>query len=330
VGKRLLVLAALIGIGAGASWTVRSRDTPDPVTPETVILEDVEQRLGPYSLGPLSLPSQDFVVVLRDKRLPDARPDNPDGTTIASIEIVDAGGTVRYEERIAYSVERGSFAESCSASVDLLKGSVASGLLIGVGCVPSAPDAGDTWEIFGLVNGRLMRFGKPFTTTGELVGLLPTPVARSGNAVSIRPDVLQLKIWTGNFRVTAPVRVDWLQGRLLPGERCFHQTDQGLREEGCELAVDVERHPVSDEMTFVRLFVEPDDGMGIPQHVVVGKDSKVEFLAARVKIDWDDTQDVVFLSVDDAFTWLRVRIDGKEGWVHTQEDFAALGVPQAG
>ena len=28
--------------------------------------------------------------------------------------------------------------------------------------------------------------------------------------------------------------------------------------------------------------------------------------------------------------WLKVRIDGKEGWVHTPEDFMAIGLPQAG
>jgi len=28
--------------------------------------------------------------------------------------------------------------------------------------------------------------------------------------------------------------------------------------------------------------------------------------------------------------WLKVRISGQEGWVHSEEDFQALGVPQAG
>jgi hypothetical protein len=70
--------------------------------------------------------------------------------------------------------------------------------------------------------------------------------------------------------------------------------------------------------------------MGIPQHVVVTIDSRIEFLAAEVKIDWEDTHEVIALGVDEAVTWLKVRIDGKEGSVHTQEDFAALGIPQAG
>ncbi len=28
--------------------------------------------------------------------------------------------------------------------------------------------------------------------------------------------------------------------------------------------------------------------------------------------------------------WLKVRIDGKKGWIHTQEDFVAIGLPPAG
>jgi hypothetical protein len=32
--------------------------------------------------------------------------------------------------------------------------------------------------------------------------------------------------------------------------------------------------------------------------------------------------------VADSDSWLKVRIDGKEGWVHSEEDFRALGVPE--
>jgi hypothetical protein len=37
-------------------------------------------------------------------------------------------------------------------------------LLTGVGRLPSAPNSGDVWELFGLMNGKLIPFGKPFTT----------------------------------------------------------------------------------------------------------------------------------------------------------------------
>jgi len=28
--------------------------------------------------------------------------------------------------------------------------------------------------------------------------------------------------------------------------------------------------------------------------------------------------------------WIKVRIDGQEGWIHSQEDFDAVGLPEAG
>jgi len=62
------------------------------------------------------------------------------------------------------------------------------------------------------VGGKLVRFGKPFTTTGEPSALVPTPVRRSGTTVVIQPDAIPFRVWTGNVHVTLPVRVDWLRG----------------------------------------------------------------------------------------------------------------------
>jgi hypothetical protein len=69
--------------------------------------------------------------------------------------------------------------------------------------------------------------------------------------------------------------------------------------------------------------------MGTPGHVVLKKDSKVVILAAQGKVDWQEDDHGVGLTPGDDF-WLKVRIDGKEGWIHTQEDFLAIGLPQSG
>ena len=75
-------------------------------------------------------------------------------------------------------------------------------------------------------------------------------------------------------------------------------------------------------------FPEADES-ATPRHVVVKPDSKVEFLAALAPnaMDrsgrWRNDQ-------DDEVPWLKVRIDGKEGWVHAEEDLNALGLFQAG
>jgi hypothetical protein len=82
-------------------------------------------------------------------------------------------------------------------------------------------------------------------------------------------------------------------------------------------------------MTFVRLHQEAEEGFGTPAHVVVRKDSEIEFLAAETEVIWAEDENGVALTVSDD-VWLKVRIDGKEGWIHSQDDFQAIGLPQAG
>jgi len=116
----------------------------------------------------------------------------------------------------------------------------------------------------------------------------------------------------------------------MQGLRCLEQSGHGLREAGCELPAEAERIPVDQELTFVRLFAEASEASGIARHVVVKHDSRVEILAAKAKLLWDDRSEVIQFGVADDDPWLRVRIDDREGWIHTQEDFLALGVLQAG
>ena len=341
--RRALFLITLVFAG-GVGFAIAARPAPSPAKPnpslseaavpvmttQTSLLEDVERRVGPFAIGPDTLPAQNVTVIEHHKRVRGRPSNDPDAEALASLEIVDASGTVHHRETFEYAIDRGTFASACSASVTVLKGNVASGLVLASGCLPSAPDAADTWHVFGAVNGRVQRFGKPFMVSGELLGLVQTPVTQAGRARMIRPDALRFKVRTPNFFVTTSVSVDWMQGRLSPGQRCYGQTGQGMREEGCEVPVEAERVPSDEDETFVRLFNEATEQAGPPRHVVVKKTSVVEFVAAKVRIVWDDTADIVDLRVDEDDMWLKVRIDGREGWIHTQEDFLAIGLPQSG
>ena len=285
-------------------------------------LEDVEKTLGPFAMG-----GGDYTVVLREKRRTGASPSDPDAVALESLEIRDPSGTILHHERFDYSVDDAGFESWCSASVQLLKGSMNSAILIDAGCLPSAPESGGTGQIFGVWNGKFMQLGRPFTAQGQMIRFVPGPVTKIGEATSFQPDVLELRVWTGNFHVTVPMTLNWMQGQLV-APRCFEQTGEGLREGTCELHVEVERTPAEDELTFVRLFTEADERFGIPRHVVVRRDSKVEFLGARVRVVPSLGTSLEIGIADDP--WLHVRIDGREGWLHTQEDFSAIGVPYAG
>ena len=326
-GRTFFLCLALLLASAARCPAAEGQAIPPPAaTQEThTPLEDAERRLGPFRIG-----GQDFTVVLHLKRLARGRPDRLDEPALSSLAIQDASGAILHQETFSYALEAEAFSESCMASAQLLKGGFATGLLIGVACWPSAPSSGEVWELFGLLNGKLSRFEKPFTTDGAFLGLIPNPPQKRGRATLFLPDVMYFRVWTGNFHVTVPVRVDWMQGRLMPGQRCFEQTGNGLRESGCEVPVEVERVPSDQDLTFVRLFAEATAGMGVPRHIVVRKDSRVEILGAKIKLSWDATHEVIFFGVDDQDPWLKVSIDGQGGWIHTQEDFDAVGVPQAG
>ena len=91
----------------------------------------------------------------------------------------------------------------------------------------------------------------------------------------------------------------------------------------------IERAPGERDLTFVRLFAESSESAGLAEHVVVRRDSKVEFLAAKVRVKRQDAAEVTSLDVDEDL-WLKVKIDGDTGWIHTAEDFSALGLQRSG
>ena len=102
-----------------------------------------------------------------------------------------------------------------------------------------------------------------------------------------------------------------------------------MHEIGCDMRVEAERKPPDAQMTFVRLFSEPGQpGEVEARHLVLNKNSKVEILKANAIVDWGLSGDLMQVAFRDL--WLQVQIDGddqKKGWIHTDEDFAAVGLP---
>src|SRR6266566_3065864 len=295
-------VAASASVAAEAS--LPQRESPPPNTqqmsqtpthssrePE---LQEVEERQGPFTFG-----GQTFTVVAHNKRVPGKLGEFRQA--LASLDIADAAGAVLHHEEFPHAVENGEFTETCSVSVTPITGSNGAGLLLDTGCLPSAPMSGGPWQIFGIVNGKLAPIGKPLYAEGEM----------------------------GDF-VPVPVRVNWMEGKLALAQHCFYQSGHGMAEGGCEMPVEgVERHPGEQELTFVRMFSESNEQIGAPAHVVVKKDSRVEILAGKVLVTWEEGKDGIGLGVADDI-WVKVRIDGKEGWIHSDEDLQAIGLYRAG
>ena len=286
-------------------------------------LEDVEERRGPFSLS-----GQAFTAVLHYKRLPGKT--GPDKRALESLDILDQAGAVQQHETFSFSIENGEFSDDCSVDIQYLHGSNGEGLLLDTGCLPSAPMSGGPWQVLGMLNGKLVPIGKPIVTEGQMGGFVPGAITKLGSATQILPDVINIRVWTGYFFAVVPIRVSWYEGKLAPAQQCFYQTGHGFAEDGCEMpAEEAERAAMQQDMTFVRLFVESNDRTGPPAHVVVKKDSKVEILAGKALITWQEQNGFVNVGVADD-VWVKVRIDGKVGWIHTFEDLNAIGLYQSG
>lgn len=286
-------------------------------------LRTIERAVGPFAVG-----GRTFRVALQVKQLRVGGNPDPDfGETVSVVQIRDEAGRVQFQKTLPYRVWGDRFEDTTAVHAEILKGRVGSGLLLTYGVVPSTPLGGQSWQVFGVVNGRLGPFSGPISADGDLAGQTSGHTTNTTWDEILKADVLNFRIWTGNFFVIVPLRVDWTMGSVRPAYRCWKITGSGPIE-ACRFRVEAERAP-DEGLTFVRLFQEADEKIGIALHAVVKKDSVVEFVEAEAALKWEESAGQVGLSVSED-VWLKVRIDGKEGWIHSQENFQAVGLPQAG
>ncbi|HEY6904354.1 MAG TPA: hypothetical protein VI216_08605 [Candidatus Acidoferrales bacterium] len=324
---RICALAALVCMAAPVRSAQAS--TQEPGAAIGVRVEDSEQHAGPFAIA-----GQSYTVVLHEKHLTGVG-ESTFAQTLAGIEIRDAGGTVAYQETFPYAIEQGRFQRSLSASADIISGKTGAGLVIHYH-EQLAPQSGtlgvaEFWQMFGLVNGRLGPLGKPTpigegATGGPFMGVMMRAANGTVSVIS-QPDTIEVRVWTGAFYVFVPLRVDWNRGGLAQGQRCFEMMGGGNREVGCDMRVEGERKPPTEEFSFVRVFSEANEKMGEPEHVVVQQNSKVEILGSSAITKWNQSGELAQPVFSDL--WLHVRIDNHTGWIHGDEDFAAVGLPRA-
>jgi hypothetical protein len=275
------------------------------VVPEASV-ETEDRPAGPFAVGDRS-----FQLVLTVAKLAGAE-------TVSSVQVKDADGTVCFERKLPYEIDGGRFEETTSVEAKPLSGKSGSGLLLTYRVNPSGSRRGRSWQVLGVVGGKLVPFSPPVTPEGELLGQPPDSPMNTSRDEALQVDVLNFRIWTGNFFAIVPLEVNWDQGYMRPAYRLV---------EKCRMLVEGQRKPAESEAS-VALFPESDQKLGAPAQVVVRKNSTVELLWAEGRILWEESEDRVYLSAFEDI-WLKVRIDGKEGYLHSPEDFAAIGLPEA-
>jgi hypothetical protein len=300
-------------------------------------------------LGPFSISGRDYTVELQTRIVQSGSAGS--AGSVATMEIRDAAGAVQYRRTFPSLEATDEFQDWWSVSAWLLTGTNGTGLLVQYDgfSEPSAPEEEPTswFQVFGVLGGKLMPFGAPLEVQGGLVDEYAKGATYKGaRPLGTQADVVEFKAWTGHCRLIFPVRVDWAKGKLTPAQECVKTA--GELGPGCQYNVLPEDRR-KDGITFVRLWPNPDEKSGQPMKTVVKKDSKVELLTALIATHWlegpPNSSAPWIFQLDDAGSfgvtpggvadthatndlWLKVRIDGKEGWMHSEEDFYALGLPE--
>jgi hypothetical protein len=324
--RSLLPVCALVMLSCLRAQGLSGRP-PQSSSSQEGDVKNVEQRSGPFAIG-----GQNYAVLLHEKHLASAI-DSTFAETLSRVDIIDAAGHVTYQESFSYVIAQDRFQRTLSASPQLVSGNTGAGLVIHY-IEQRATSLGpaqtrESWQLFGIVNGTLAPLGKPRPINGgggtrrPYMGVM---IRAANGAVSVisQPDTIEVRAWTGYFFVFVPLRVDWNHGELAQGQRCMEMIGGGLREVGCEMRVEATRKAPADEFTFARLFSEANEHMGEPDHVAMQKDSKVDILGSKAITTWNENGERIQPVFSDV--WLHVRIDSRDGWIHGEEDFAAVGL----
>jgi hypothetical protein len=288
---------------------------------------DTEQLLGEFTIG-----AHRFTVLAHEKSLTGAS-DAKFGATLGELEIRGAHGTVVYHKSFPFTQQGGRFAHVLSASASAFTGAGGSLLAIRYLEEPASPSEAESWQVFGLVNDNLTPFGVPLPpgqTDNLAVGNVLTGVM-VGGGVNVMPlaskaEALEFRAWSGNFFVYVPVRVDWQHGQWGEGQQCFANNNGTLQKTGCNMRVEVAPQPPSAQGLAVRLYASPVEDPYNVQQIPMEAGTRFDILEARAVVNWKDTGDRISCSFEDM--WLRVRFHGDIGWIHSETDFAAMGLPQ--
>jgi len=294
-----------------------------PATPPTTEASEV---LGGFTIG-----GQRYTVVARVRSISGAS-DAKFSTTLVGVEIRDAHRAGVYAKSFPADVQDGRFARILSASASAVEGAGGALLVIRYLEEPAAAGEGESWQVFAPVNGKLTLLGVPLPPGGNenlAVGGVVTGVMVEGG-VNVMPLVskaepLEFRAWAGNFFVYVPLRVDWEHGQWGEGEQCFKNDKGSLEKTGCNMRITAVAQPSRAPGSVVTLFEAPVEDRFHASQVPIESGTKFEILDARAVVKWKESGERLSCQFEDM--WLHVRFHGDLGWIHSETDFAAVGLP---
>ena len=295
--SKLVLVCLLVGVPAVAT---EQDDQPLPGATRYV-----------RSLGPFSIEGHEFTVALHvvcyKQSKHAGKCDEDDEETVSSASIVDENGKTRFKKSFPVGLVRQT--ENHLVSATLLEGREHQALELAYQDFSAPSKTRKSIQIFALQNGVLRPLDpEPLEFQG---GLADLPAGQSENSRRLlERDTLDVYVLTTYFYIVTPVRVNWKDFRL-------EEQNSGEFDVADQPPYDI--RPTIESERPIHLYPSPDDTT-TPVGINLTPGSHIQLLKARFSEAPPNEHD----SAND--TWLKVRIDGQEGWILGVDDYTALGL----
>jgi len=262
----------------------------------------------------LFIDRRSFVVQVHEEYFVGLVPDNQNmlwDRTVKEVRIIDRAGTTHFAESYDIPLYGTGFEYSYRIEPYLLMTENDRGILLVRDALPSAPSSGRSIRIFSRHEEKIKPISHWLTVAGDIEGISPSDDGR----VRLPPgDIVTFLVWTGHFSVVVPVLVDLEGVRILVPE--------GIRSYALKAKGPVFfRNPDP-----VNLFMEPSESSPTIK-IAVSRNSRIEYIETLTEAHLAGEKNLELRVLS---PWLRVRVDGQEGWLREERDFISVGLPPAG
>ena len=263
------------------------------------------------TLGPFSIEGHAFTVKLHVICYKQSKHggmcNEDDEETVSTASIVDDNGKTCFKKSFPVGLVRQT--ENHLVNVTLLEGRQHEALELAYQDSSAPSPTRKSLQVFGVHDGILKPFdSEPLAFQG---GLADLPAGRFNDSRHLlENDTLQIYELTTYFYIVTPVRVNWNDFRL-------ELQDTGEFDVADEPPYDI--HPEIASERSIHIYSSPDKET-TPVGVSLTPESRVQLLKARFSAAPPEEHD----SAND--TWLKVQIDGREGWILGVDDYTALGL----
>ena len=234
-----------------------------------------------------------------------------------SFAINDNSGRALYRRDLPSEVESGWTA---TVSAQGLEGANWRGILLRHSFSPSAPGDMDSIQIFAERGQTVAPLSPPLGARGFL-----EPLQAGDGPGSVRlleGDTFIVVVWVGRFGVRVSFQVDAVGGQVAP-VKLSGRFDPYL-----------EGNPSLWQQVGGTVRLYPDvHSETAPVEAIISQNSEIRFTDCFARLRWtptgsQDKKESLWIGVEEAF--LKVAIDGTEGWVKHPGDLLKLGLREAG